>query len=84
MGHADYFKSGDFNVICDTCGQKFKASKVKKQWDGFITCNQCWDYRHPQEFVRAKEDKQATPYSRPDASPTFVDKAASLPLPNEN
>lgn len=37
-----------------------------------MTCHSCWEPRHPQEFVRAKEDKQSVPWSRPEAEDSFV------------
>jgi hypothetical protein len=71
MGHADYYKSGDNNCICDRCGFKYKASELKKTWDGLQTCWKCWEYRHPQDFVRGVEDNQKPLLSRPEAPDSF-------------
>lgn len=81
MGRADYYLSGSNNTICDQCGKKFKAGKLKKQWDGIYTCNRCWDYRHPQEFLRGVVDKQAPDLSRPEAPDVFTEGAQNLPMP---
>ncbi len=72
MGKYDYYKSGDWNGICDVCGQKYKASKLKLRWDGVYVCHKDFEFRHPQEFVRGIKDDQTTPYSRPEEADTFV------------
>lgn len=63
-GKADYLALGDYNAICDRCGSKFKASQLKKTWEGFYTCSTCWEPRHPQEFVRGTQDQQTPPWTR--------------------
>lgn len=72
MGRADYFKDGDWNSVCQQCGKKFKFSKLKKQWDGILACPKCYDYRHPQEFVRSKPDKQNVPDTVVEPTDTFI------------
>ena len=46
-----YFAYWDANKICDICGFKFKASKLRKTWDGYLACgkgqNDCWYPKHP-------------------------------------
>lgn len=83
MGKADYYKSGDWNGICDYCGHKFKFSSLKKTWDGFHTCKNCWEPRQPQDFVRGVLDNQSVPITKPDTTPTFTEDATNLPLPEE-
>jgi hypothetical protein len=72
MGRSDYFKDGDWNGICDQCGRKYKATKLKQTWDGMRECNQCWEVRHPQDFVRGVQDDQTPPFVKPEAPDTFV------------
>jgi hypothetical protein len=67
-----WFKSGDWNAICDVCGFKHKASELKARWDGLMTCPRCWETRHPQEFLRAIPDQQKLPWTRPEAVDQFV------------
>lgn len=67
-----YYKSGDWNLICDVCSSKIKASKSKHRWDGFIVCPSCYETRHPQDFLRSKADKQSVPYSRPRPADVYV------------
>ena len=37
----------DNNVVCQVCRETTKASKVRRRWDGLITCSVCWEPRHP-------------------------------------
>ena len=65
------FISGEWNLICDSCSIKYKANKAKQRWDGFIVCPNCYEQRHPQDFVKAKIDKIIVPYIRP-PSDTYI------------
>ncbi len=68
-GPKDYLKLGDHNAICDECGFKFKASELRKRWDGAMVCKIDFEVRHPQDFIRAIKDNPSVPWSRPDAAP---------------
>lgn len=73
----NYLVLGDWNVICDQCGKKRKASEVAKRWDGLVVCKTevrpgCYETRHPQDFVRTVVDNQAVAFSRPEPADTFV------------
>lgn len=72
MGHADYFKRGDYNVICDICGFKYKASQTRLQWNNLLACSKCYEERHPQDFVRGIRDDMRVPIPRPDSEPVFI------------
>jgi len=61
-GNADFLKLGDWNADCFFCGKKYKASELKKHWQGFYLCSSCWEPRHPQDFVRGVPDKPAAPW----------------------
>ena len=67
-----YYSAGDWNVICDVCGFKFKSDKIKERWDGLKVCKADWEPRHPQELRRAHPDKVTVPYSRPRPADVFV------------
>lgn len=67
------YKSGDWLVICDSCAQKIKASKTKERWDGFRVCPECWEPRHPIDFIRARADKISVPFTRPQPEDQFTD-----------
>ena len=76
MGHADYYKSGTYNGICDRCGSKFKFSDLKLEWDGLYVCtaNGCWEPRQPQDYVKGVRDDMAVPVSRPDQPAVYLDE----------
>ena len=66
------FISGSWNLICDSCSIKYKATIAKQRWDGFIVCPNCYEQQHPQDFVRTKQDKISVPFSRPIPQEIFV------------
>ena len=74
MGHADYYRSGTYNGICDRCGSKFKFSDLKLEWDGLYVCtaNGCWEPRQPQDYVKGVQDDMSVPVSRPDQPPIYI------------
>jgi len=74
----NYYVSGGFNVICDVCSKKIKASDAKHRWDGFVVCPEDYEQRHPQDFVKARQDKISIPFSRPRPLDAFI--LPSLPL----
>jgi len=61
----NYYVSGQWNVTCDRCSRKVKSGEIRKEWTGFLVCDLCYEMRHPQDFVRAKQDKIYVPDSRP-------------------
>lgn len=67
------YVSGDWNIICDVCSIKTKASKTRKRWDGFQVCPNCWEERQPLDFVRARQDKISVPFARPEPPDIFTD-----------
>ena len=58
------------NAICDRCGFKFPLNALRKEWTNLMVCSECWDYRHPQEFVRGVPDTQGI---RPNMRPRPAD-----------
>lgn len=68
---------GQWNAICDRCGMKYKSGQIREEWTGLRVCcgdgtNNCFEERHPQDHVRAKADRQKTPWSRPEGPDVFV------------
>ena len=76
MGRADYYKHGDANAICDRCGFKFKHSELTREWTGLLVCgsggNNCFEYRHPQDRLRAVRDRQTVANARPEQADNFL------------
>jgi len=69
----NWLKLGDYNVICDSCGCKFKASTMRKRWDGLFVCKEDFEVRHPQLSLKVHGDKQTVPIPRPDTvADTFI------------
>lgn len=66
------YASGDWNLICDVCSKKIKASEAKQRWDGFIVCKDDYEQRQPLDFIRARQDKISVPFTRPVPTDTFV------------
>lgn len=66
---------GDWNATCDVCGFKYKASDLQERWDGLMVCDEDWEERHPQDFLRESrvEDDQSVPWSRPQGDIVQVD-----------
>lgn len=65
MSHGWKYESGDWWVLCDVCNRKTKASETRRRWDGFQVCKNDWEPRQSLDFIRARADKIAVPFSRP-------------------
>ena len=68
----NHFVSGEHNITCDVCSKKVKSGLIKKRWDGFLVCPDDFEMRHPQDFVRARQDKISVPFTRPRPVDVFV------------
>ncbi len=64
-GRADYYASGDWNVVCYECGRKRKAGQMWRYWQGYWLCPEHWEPRQPQDFVRGIKDVQTPPWVQP-------------------
>lgn len=77
MPNANYAKKGDWNVICDRCGYKYKASQC--QWEyrfgkkTFFVCNKCYEEQNPMDFLKSVPDPQKVPIVRPRPEPIFIE-----------
>lgn len=69
MGQADYYAPGDWNVQCYECGRKYKASMLRKNWQGYWVCPEHWEPRQPQDFARSVIDYQTPPWQQPWPAP---------------
>ena len=72
MSKADYLALGDWNAVCFECGHKFKASQLRRHWQGYYVCEKHWEPRQPQDFVRAVSDVQTPPWAQPAPADSFV------------
>ena len=53
----DNFILGDTNSVCDVCGFQFKGSKLRLRWDGALVCNKDFETRHPQDFIKLRNER---------------------------
>lgn len=53
-------------ALCDRCGQQYNFHQLKKEWNGLMTCPECFEPKHPQLDKKYNStDAQALPWSRP-------------------
>lgn len=72
MSYIARYDKGDWIALCDVCGRKYKASNLKKRWDGLMCCDDDWEIRQPQDFVRGIADTQIAPWLRSEPANSFV------------
>jgi hypothetical protein len=66
---------GLFNIYCMSCNRKYKSNEIRRRWDGLYVCDEDWEPRHPQDFVRGvPEESNKLPFS------FDVDGDASSPI----
>jgi hypothetical protein len=61
--NAGYIPGDNWNT-CDRCGFERRVSEMREEWTGLQVCSDtCWEPRHPQDFLRVREDSgvPATP-----------------------
>ncbi len=63
---------GDWNTICFECGGKFKASMMRRHWQGYYVCPRHWESRHEQDFVKGEADNQIPPWVQPPPADIFT------------
>ncbi len=61
----NYYKGGDYNAYCDSCGGKFKASQLKLQWDGLRVCERDWNPKPLADIPVRIREQSGVPWSRP-------------------
>lgn len=72
MAEDNYYKKGVWNCICQRCGFKFKSDQITKEWTGLLVCRECFETRHPQDFLRGRAEIQKVPFTAPEPTDTFV------------
>lgn len=66
------YRPGDFLRTDDRTGFTVWASETRKEWTGAIVHRDVYEARHPQDYVRARVDRQSVPDPRPEPDPVFV------------
>ena len=68
------YKRGDYNVISDESGHKFKRSQCRMTWDGYLVHKSEWYEKHPQLTIRARKEKISVANARTQAEdPPLLD-----------
>lgn len=62
---------GTWKVVCDVCGFWYSSDKVKKRWDGLITCEKDWESKHPQLSIRIPKEQMVPDFVRPEPTDLF-------------
>jgi hypothetical protein len=72
MSYTPRYDHGNWIADCDICGRKYKANELIKRWDGLMCCEDDWEIRQPQDFVRGVADTQIAPWLRPEPQDQFI------------
>jgi hypothetical protein len=72
MSYRSKYEKGNWKTVCDACGRLFKASQLTKRWDGVMVCQDDWEPRQTQDFVRGVADIQTPAWTRPEVADTFT------------
>lgn len=73
MSYWRSYRKGDHLATCDACGQTYYASQMRMRWDNLFVCQEDYEVRHPQDFVRAIPDDPRAEPARPPPTDAFVD-----------
>lgn len=67
------YKPGEHLVCCDRCGFRRFSSELRREWNGFYTCPECFENKHPQcrEPSPLGEKQTVKPYL-PEGVDTFI------------
>lgn len=71
MSSNNYVK-GQWNVLCQVCGQEFKNVELRRRWDNVWACSKDWETEHPQDLLRLRPDSAIPPWTRPEPEDSFV------------
>jgi hypothetical protein len=45
---------------------------LQKRWDGLMCCDEDWEIRQPQDFVKGQADHQIAPWLRDESANNFI------------
>lgn len=68
----NFYREGDFLVVCDVSGQKALRSQCVKQWNGLIVIKEYAEERHPLDLQRPPPAETVPSETRPDSDPVFL------------
>lgn len=50
------YQPGNHWCECQRCGFDYRASQMRKEWNGSLVCEDCYEPRHPQDFVKSVKE----------------------------
>lgn len=62
-------KSYEYRALCQSCGFKFWNYELRQRWDGLWVCKADFEYRHPGDFYRTRNDTHKLPFILSDTPP---------------
>jgi len=84
LSYTPRYDRGNWIADCDVCGRKYKATMLTQRWDGLMCCDDDWEIRQPQDFVRGVPDTQIAPWLRPEPANSFIPISLTAPIANLN
>lgn len=54
------WRKGGHWVLCDRTGMAIREEDSKIEWTGSVVAKEEWEPRHPQDYLRAREDDQSS------------------------
>lgn len=73
----NYAVVGDWNVLCQVCREKIKASEAVTRWDGLIVgrSHPCFELRHPLDLPQPlPPEEKPLPFTSPEPTDVFIYK----------
>lgn len=64
--------AGRYSAICDVCGFRFHSDRLKRRWDSLMVCEQDWETRHPQDFIKLRSEKITPDWVREEPIDAFL------------
>jgi len=71
------YRSGGAYGICDECGLQYRLYDLRLRWDKALVCRRDWEPKHPQESVRALNERIGIRDARPDTYTHLVFNACT-------
>jgi len=53
------YVSGSHWAVCDSCGFQFREDQLIETWDNYWVCDDDFEVRHPQDFLRIQPEQIA-------------------------
>lgn len=72
MKGSNYFEPGAHNIICQRTGFKIKSIRAKKEWNNLIVRDVSFEHRHPQDYLKSKQDQPGVRDARPRPTTKFL------------